>query len=335
MPDSLRQRLRLPVICAPMFLVTGPDLVTAACRNGLVGALPRQNARGIEEFDAWLTRIRRDLDAHRERHPDAAIGPIAVNISRAVMATHLAEHLEVCRRHGVELIISAQGDPTELTKRVHDWGGTVFHDVTSIRFAEKAITAGVDGLTCIGAGGGGHSGLVSHLTLVPRVREMFDGTIVLAGAVASGAAVRAAEILGADLAYIGTRFIATRESSAPQAYKEMLVEASAADLLYTGAVAAVPANWLVPSLRHAGLDTTNLPAPTRRGDYSHLPEDVRPWRDIWSAGQGVELITDIPSVDELVRRLVTEYRAACATPTWPVGADAPVRETEQDGGDGS
>ncbi|MEV0732942.1 nitronate monooxygenase [Polymorphospora sp. NPDC050346] len=316
-PTELRRSLNLPVICAPMFLVTGPELVTAACRNGFVGALPRQNARSIEEFDAWLGTIRRSLRDHHDRHPEAVIGPIAVNISRAIMAEHLDEHLDVCRRHDVELIISAQGDPTELTKRVHDWGGRVFHDVTSLRFAEKAIAAGVDGLTCIGAGGGGHSGPVSHLALVPKVRAMFDGTVVLAGAVATGAAIRAAEVLGADLAYVGTRFIATRESSAPPEYKRMLVDAAAADLLYTDAVASVPANWLVPSLRRAGLDSRNLPVPAVRGDHSHLPPDVRPWRDIWSAGQGVELIDDIPSVDELATRLTNEYLEACSTPAWP------------------
>jgi nitronate monooxygenase len=278
--DQLRHSLHLPVICAPMFLVSGPDLVAAACRNGLVGALPAQNAGSLDRFDTWLAAIGRQLDEHRQLHLDSSIGPIAVNISRALAADHLDEYLGVCRRHGVTLIISAQGDPTELTKRVHDWGGLVFHDVTSVRFAEKAVAAGVDGIICIGSGGGGHSGTVSHLALVPKVRSMFDGTVVLAGAVATGSAIRAAEVLGADLVYIGTRFIATRESMAPPGYKQMLVDAAASDLVYTGAVAAVPANWLIPSLRQVGLDPYTMPASKGRGDYSHLPSGVRPWRDI-------------------------------------------------------
>lgn len=313
----LRESLALPVVCAPMFLVSGPELVTAACRNGLVGALPGQNARGVEEFTHWLHTIRTDLDEHRARHPDALIGPIAVGMSRSLRA-RLDDYLAVCRRYEVDLVISAQGDPAELTRRVHDWGGQVFHDVTSLRFAEKAIAAGVDGLICIGAGGGGHSGTVSHLALVPKVRAMFDGTIVLAGAVTTGAAVRAAEILGADLAYVGTRFIATHESMADPAYKQMLVEGRATDLEYTGAVATVPANWLLPSLRRAGIELAELSPPRERGDHSHLPPDVRPWRDLWSAGQGIELIDSVLPVDELVARLRTEYVAASSVPAWPV-----------------
>ncbi|MCT2582239.1 NAD(P)H-dependent flavin oxidoreductase [Actinophytocola gossypii] len=314
---SLRRSLALPVVCAPMFLVSGPDLVIAACRNGLVGGLPGQNAQGVDELADWLRTIRVALDSHRERHPGAPIGPVAVGVTRA-MRPRLDEYLDVCRRYDVDIVISAQGDPTELAKRVHDWGGRIFHDVTSIRFAEKAIAAGVDGLICIGAGGGGHSGTISHLTLVPKVRAMFEGTVVLAGAVSTGAAVRAAEVLGADLVYVGTRFIATHEATAPTEYKRMLVEGRATDLSYTGAVTTVPANWLLPSLRRADIDLTALAPPSGHGDHSHLPTDVRPWRDLWSAGQGIELIDDVPSVDELVARMSAEYAAAAAVPAWPV-----------------
>ncbi|GAB3429299.1 nitronate monooxygenase family protein [Actinophytocola sediminis] len=299
-----------------MFLVSGPELVAAACRNGLVGALPMQNARGIEELDDWLATITTSLDDHRERHPDARIGPIAVGVTRALLP-QLDDYLAVCRRHGVQVVISAQGDPTALTQRVHDWGGRVFHDVTSIRFAEKAVAAGVDGMICIGAGGGGHAGTLSHLALIPKVRAMFDGTIVLAGAVATGAAVRAAEVLGADLVYVGTRFIATHESLAPAEYKQMLVDSAAADLDYTGAVATVPASWLRPSLRRLDIDPAGL-TPRGRGDYSHLPAEVRPWRDIWSAGQGIELVDEVLPVDEVVARLTDEYVAASSIPAWPV-----------------
>lgn len=311
---ALRARLRLPAVCAPMFLVTGPDLVREACRAGLIGGLPRQNARTLEQFTQWLADIRAALDDDAGRDPGARIGPVAVNLATRLPADVLAANLEVCRRYGVDIIISAAGNPAELIKRVHDWGGTVFHDVTSLRFAEKAIAAGTDGLTCIGAGGGGHSGTVSHLSLIPKVRAVFDGTIVLAGAVSSGAAIRAAEMLGADLAYLGTRFAATRESMAPPAYKDLLVSQTSAGLRYTGDVVGVPANWMAQSMRDIGLDPDNLPAPSGPMRHDHLPEGVRPWKNLWSAGQGIDLISDIPPVAELVRRLRQEYVDACAVP---------------------
>ena len=312
---TLRGQLTLPAICAPMFLVTGPALVREACKAGVIGGLPRQNARSFERFEAWLAEISADLDAFRAENPTARVAPVAVNLATRLPPDELAAHLEVCRRHGVEIIISATGDPTELVGRVHDWGGKVFHDVTNLRFAEKAIAAGADGLTCIGAGGGGHSGTISHLALIPQVRAMFDGVIIMAGAVSSGAAIRAAEILGADLAYLGTRFIATEESDAPQAYKDLLVSQNSAGLMYTGKIAGVPANWMAESMRMVGLDPADLPEPLGKGmRHDHLPEGVRPWLNLWSAGQGIDLIRDIPSVAELARRLRAEYVAACEIP---------------------
>lgn len=311
---ALRSRLTLPAVCAPMFLVTEPALIREACIAGVVGGLPRQNARTLEQFEGWLVTIRRALDDEAARNPGARIGPIAVNLATRLSPEDLTANLEVCRRYGVDIIISATGDPTELVSRVHDWGGSVFHDVTSLRFAEKAIAAGADGLTCIGAGGGGHSGTISHLALIPRVRAMFDGTIVLAGAVSTGGAIRAAEILGADLAYLGTRFIATQESSAPPEYKRLLLSQSSADLRYTAAISGVSANWLAESMRGLGLDPDDLPVPRGRMRYDHLPDGVKPWKNLWSAGQGIDLIDDIPTVAELVRRLRREYVAACELP---------------------
>lgn len=309
---KIRESLTLPAICAPMFLVTGPDLVREACKAGVIGGLPRQNARTFELFEAWLKDIREALDKHAAENPKARIAPIAVNIATRMPDDELAKHLEVCRQYGVEIIISAAGDPTELIKRVHDWGGKVFHDVTSLRFAEKAAAAGADGLTCIGAGGGGHSGTVTHLSLIPKVRAFYDGTIIMAGAVSTGAVVRAAEVLGADLAYMGTRFIATQEADCPDEYKALLVSETSSDLMYTGKVAGVPANWMVESMRRVGLDPANLPEPSGKGmRHDHLPEGVTPWKNLWSAGQGVDLIEDVPSVAELVRRLRAEYIAAC------------------------
>jgi nitronate monooxygenase len=313
--DALRSRLVLPAVCAPMFLVSGPELVAAACKSGLVGGLPRQNARTMQVFEEWLRQIRDELDAFAADHPGARIGPVAVNLATTFEDDELAAHLELCARYGVDIIISAQGNPATLARRVHDWGGRIFHDVTSIRFAEKAIAAGVDGMTCIGAGGGGHSGTVSHLVLIPKIRSMFDGVIVMAGAVSTGAAIRAAEILGADLSYLGTRFIATRESRARDSYKAMLVAGRSTDLMYTGDIAGVPANWMTESMRTVGLDPADLPKPTGPGlTHGHLPDGVKPWVNLWSAGQGIDLIDDVPPVAELVARLRREYVAACQAP---------------------
>lgn len=317
--SAIRQRLSLPAVCAPMFLVSGPALVREACKQGLVGAIPRQNARTLEEFDGWLTEVRRDLADYAAEHPRVRIGPLAVNLTK-MAPDELTANLELCRRHGVEIIISATGDPTELAARVHDFGAQVFHDVVNLRFAEKAIAARVDGLTCIGAGGGGHSGTLSHLALVPKVREMFDGVILMAGAIGHGAAIRAAEVLGADLAYVGTRFIATREANAPDAYKQLLVSETSKGLRYTDALGGPPANWILESLHRVGLDPDDLPRPLKPMSYDHLPDHAKPWRDLWSAGQSIDLIHDVPSVAELCSRLRREYVEACAVPDMAAAA---------------
>jgi nitronate monooxygenase len=315
LPAELRDRLTLPAICAPMFGVTGPALVREACLAGIIGALPRANAGSEDTFAEWLATIDRDLRRAAERDPSRRIAPIAVNLRIQLGGADFDRQLRLCARHGVQIIITAGGDPTEAARRVHEHGMLLYHDVTSLRFAEKAIAAGADGLTCIGAGGGGHSGTLGHLVLVPKVRTMFDGTIVIAGSVSTGAAIRAGEVLGADLAYLGTRFIATRESDADIAYKQLIVQNNSTDLLYTPDIAGVPANWMVESMRRLGLDPDNLPKPRRRGrTYDHLPPHVRPWKTLWSAGQGIDLIDDIPSVAELVRRLRAEYVAACGLP---------------------
>jgi nitronate monooxygenase len=312
----IRAALTLPAICAPMFLVTGPALVREACKAGVIGGLPRQNARSVEEFEAWLAEITEALKAHRDAQPHARIAPIAVNHPTRMAPDDLAANMALCAKYGVEIIISVGGDPTELVARVHDFGGKVFHDITSLRFAEKAIAAGADGLNCIGAGGGGHSGTITHLALIPRLRAIYDGTLVLAGAVSTGAVIRAAEVLGADLAYLGTRFIATQEAEAPAEYKELLVSQTSTELAYTGDIAGVPANWMVESMRRVGLDPENLPKPLGRGmRHDHLPQGVTPWKNLWSAGQGIDLIDDVPTVAELVRRLRAEYVAACETPS--------------------
>jgi nitronate monooxygenase len=313
LPDTWLSRLRLPVICAPMYHVTTPELVMAARRAGVVGALPRGNAPDFETFDRWLEQI-----AHDGGGDSTQTGtPLAVNLSTRMTADEMEQHLKACHRHGVELIISATGDPTALIQRSLDHGMRVFSDAVNLRFADKAIAAGAHGIIAIGSGGGGHSGTINHLTLVAAIRKRFEGTVVMAGAVDSGAAVRAAEILGADLAYIGTRFIATHESGASAEYKQMLVEAKASDLVYTPNLNGVHANWLRPSMRKVGLDPDHLPLREEgaRG-YGHLPAGVVPWSNLWSAGQGVEHIDDIKSVGELVDQLERDYRAACALPSF-------------------
>jgi len=312
--SKLRAALVLPAVCAPMFLVSNPELAREACLAGLVGALPRANARSLDIFAGWLGDIEAARVARKSWDPAARVGPLAVNLMTRLPVAELDHEIEVCMRHGVEIFISATGNPAQVAARVHAAGGTIFHDVTSFKFALKAIDAGVDGLTCIGSGGGGHSGTINHLALIPRIRRIFDGTLLMAGGIATGAAIRAAEVLGADLAYMGTRFIATRESGVDPAYHQMLVESTSADLLYTARISGIPANWMVKSMERLGLDLANLPVPGGKGvSHDHLPQGMQPWKNLWSAGQGVDLIDDIPSVAELVARLRREYVAACET----------------------
>lgn len=299
--------LTIPVVCAPMFLVSGTDLVVEACKAGLIGALPSANARDEAQFAQWMDEIAVRLDAFRAR--GGAPGPLAANLNvragERILTPRFSADLETCRRHRVPLVITVNGDPSPIVPAVHDWGGLVLHDVTTLRHAQKAIAAGVDGLILVCGGGGGHSGLMNPFAFVPQVRELFEGVIVLAGAMATGAAVHAAQVLGADLCYMGTRFIATRESVAPQAYKEMIVRAASQDLAYTSVFThGAPAMMLHESIRAAGLEPSELPGlPT-------APEGVKPWRDVWAAGQSVGLIHDIPTVADLVDRLTTEFKAA-------------------------
>ena len=309
LPESIAGCLSLPAICAPMFAVSGPELVREACRAGLVGAFPSKNAGDLAGLDGWLEAIRKDL-RESEDGPDP-VGPIAVSLASSLDEEALGAHLDVCARRGVRIIITAARDPTVVAKRAHDLGMLIFHDVTNMRFVEKAIAAGVDGLNCIASGGGGHSGLINPFVFVRRVRAMFSGTIVLGGAVSDGFMVRAARVLGADLAYMGTRFIATRESRATPEYKQALVENGLSDLMYTDKLVGVHANWLRSSMLRAGLDPQALPEHQGRGRrHDHLPPQAVPWRTVWSAGQGMELIQDIPSVRELVDRLLCEYGQA-------------------------
>lgn len=298
--------LRLPVIVAPMFLVSGIDLIVAACEAGMVGALPASNARDADGFEAWLDMI---TDRLRDR---VSAAPFAVNIN--VQPGRYADPERIigtCARHRVPLIITSVGDPAEMVARVHDWGGKVFHDVTTVRHAEKAVEAGVDGLILVCAGAGGHAGSASPFSLLPRVRRFFDKTIVLAGGVGDGAGIVAAQALGADLVYMGTRFIASAESTASPDYKAMIVRSDIADILYTPAISGVPANFLRPSLLANGIDPALL-RPLAKGARPDFGDGVRAWRDVWSAGHASALVDRISTVKEIADQLAEEIAVAHA-----------------------
>ncbi len=319
LPQDLRNCLTVPVFAAPMFLCSGIALATACCKAGIIGSLTRNHCRDLQELEFQIKTVTEELARFSHEFPQKIIGPLAVNISPTFGRDEFREHLRVCSQHGVKIIVTSVGDPTQNAPLIHDASMLHFHDATTIRFAEKAVAAGVDGVVAIGAGGGGHAGTISHLAFIPQVRAIFDGTIVMAGAISNGAAVRAAEILGADLAYMGTRFIATEEASAPDAYKKMLVDGGIDDVVYSRGVNGLPASWLKASLREAGLDPDNLFIPDGRST-AHLPKGIEPWRDIWSGGQGVGLINAIPTVAELVRQLQEEYIAACAIQDMTIAA---------------
>ena len=311
--QDIRDCLTLPAFAAPMFLCSGTELAIACCQAGIIGSLTRNHCRDDAEMEAQLRTVSEVVKRFAEANPGKVIGPLAMNISPNASPQDFRHQLKVCKRYGVRIVVTSVGDPTQNAPLVQEYGMLHFHDATTIRFAEKAALAGANGIVCIGAGGGGHAGTISHLAFVPQVRTMFAGTVVMAGAISTGAAIRAAEMLGADLAYLGTRMIATRESAAPDEYKAMLVAGGVTDVIYTKGVNGMPASWLKASLREAGLDPDHLVIPDKRGT-GHLPKGKTPWRNIWSAGQGIGLIEDLPCVAELVRRLQEEYVAACAVP---------------------
>ena len=314
MPNAadLFSDLAVPVIAAPMFLVTGPDLAAAAAEARIVGVVASSSTRTSQEFEEWLEKIDDRLDGFRQR-TGGATGPLAANIGAPSKlrgeTPRYVRDLEVCRKRRVPLVITVKGDPTEIVKEVHDWGGLVFHDVTTIRHAEKAAAAGVDGLILICGGGGGHAGVLNPFAFLPQVRKFFSGMIVLGGAISDGKSIRAAQALGADLCYMGTRFIATRESMAPNAYKSMIVASESQDVVYTPVFTkGVSCNFLRKSIEENGFSIARLD--TSAQDFPEQMAARKPWRDLWSAGQGVGLINDVPSVSDLVARLALEYRHA-------------------------
>jgi nitronate monooxygenase len=310
LPPLIRDRLRIPVFGAPMFLVSGPDLVIEQCKAGVIGSFPALNARPQEELDKWLTRIETELAQFQREHPGRKVAPFAVNLIMNKANQRLDADLEVVLAHKVPIIITSLSAPMALVPRVHDYGGIVFHDVIKVRHAEKALEAGVDGLIAVCGGAGGHAGTLNPFALVNELRRIHKGPLVLAGAITNGADVLAAEAMGCDLAYLGTRFIATRESLAMDRYKEMIVDSGAGDIVYTPLFSGVHGSYLAGSIRNAGLDPDHLPANETQGLYRSREDRPKTWKEIWGAGQGVGDIDDIPAVAELVDRLEAEYRAA-------------------------
>ena len=309
LPKALLDNLSLPVIGAPMFIVSQPQLVLAQCKAGIVGSFPALNARPKELLDEWLTMLTEEIAATRLAEPGRKIGPFAVNQIVHHSNDRLDHDVALCVKHKVPMVITSLRAPGDVVKEVHAYGGLVFHDVINVRHAQKALEAGVDGLILVAAGAGGHGGTLSPFVLVSEVRRFWDGPIALSGAMTHGRQILAAQAMGADLAYIGTRFIATSEANAADAYKQMILDSSAADVVYTPYFTGVHGNYLRPSILAQGLDPDNLP-PRDKTSMSFGSDRTKAWRDIWGVGQGIGAIDEIAPVSEVVTRLKREYRAA-------------------------
>jgi nitronate monooxygenase len=308
----LHDRLRLPIIGAPLFIVSTPALVMAQCKAGIVGSFPALNARPASQLDDWLAQITEELADYARANPRAKVAPFAVNQIVHASNDRLEHDVRMCVKHRVPIVITSLRPPAEVVSAVHSYGGIVFHDVISLRHAEKAAGQGVDGIIAVCAGAGGHAGLLSPFALVKQIREIYSGTIILSGAMSTGADVLAAQALGADLAYMGTRFIATAEANASAAYKQMLIDAKAEDIVYTSLFSGISGNYLRGSVVHAGMDPDNLPqADKAKMNFgSGGNTELKAWRDIWSAGQSVSGIHEIETVEILVDRMAGEYAAA-------------------------
>ena len=317
LPQNLQSRLRLPVIAAPMFLISNPELALACCRNGVIGTFPALNERTSEGFEAWLET----MNAGLAESPDAA--PYGVNLVVHRTNPRWQADLELCVKHEVPLVITSLGAASQVVEAVHSYGGLVFHDVTNRHHAVKAAEAGVDGIIAVAAGAGGHAGTQNPFSLLADIRQMFDGIVILAGAISTGSDVFAARAMGADLVYMGTRFINTAESGAPEAYRGMICEATSQDIIHTPAVSGIPANFMRQSLEAAGFPMEELmkPGAVDYGNKLKPQEDeAKAWKTVWSAGQGVSAIDDVPTVSELVERCTEEYgqaRNRVSDDPWP------------------
>ena len=308
----IEENITMPVIGAPLFLVSGPDLVIAQCKAGIIGSFPALNARPQHVLEEWIIRIKKELAEYQEQNPDAKVAPFAVNQICHASNDRLMQDMETCVKHEVPIIITSLRPPAEVVEAAHSYGGLVYHDVISVRHAKKAAEQGVDGLILVCAGAGGHAGALSPFALLREVKKWYEGTVILSGSIGDGHSVASAIALGADFAYLGTRFIATEEANADAEYKKMLEESAAADIVYSSLFTGVHGNYLKPSIKNAGLDPDNLP----NADKSAMNfgsggnTDSKAWKDIWGSGQGIGGIKDSPSVAELVARIKAEYKDA-------------------------
>ncbi len=301
--------MTLPVICSPMFIVSSPTLVIEQCKSGVIGSMPALNARPSELLDDWLAQITETLDDVRAKEPGRKVAPFAINQIIHSSNDRLDNDMQTCARHKVPMIITSLRAPDDVVKHVHEWGGLVFHDVTTIRHAEKALEAGVDGLILVASGAGGHAGKLSPFAILPEVRKFFGGPIALSGSITNGSSILAARALGADFAYIGTRFIASHEANADERYKKMIVESAAKDILYTPFFTGIPGNYLTPSIIASGLNPENLTEEEKLATNFGSTR-VKPWKDIWGAGQGVGSIDSVESTADIVNNMKQEYNAA-------------------------
>ncbi|MEA1080978.1 nitronate monooxygenase family protein [Marinobacter qingdaonensis] len=315
LPAHLSRNLRLPLVAAPMFLISGPELALACCREGVIGSFPALNQRTSEGFEAWLVQMNTELARLRQDQPESTLAPYAVNLIVHRTNPRWQADLELCVKHEVPIVITSLGAASQVVDAVHGYGGLVFHDVTNQKHARKAAEAGVDGIIAVAAGAGGHAGTINPFVLVHEIREVFDGLILLAGGLSHGEDLLAAEALGADLAYVGTRFINTEESQADDAYRNMIIEAVSADIIHTPAVSGIPASFMRQSLEAAGYPMDKL---HQAGDIDYgeklkpVDDEAKAWKTVWSAGQGVSQIHDVLTVQALVQRLSDEYQQARA-----------------------
>ena len=312
LPDILKNNLSVPVVGAPLFIISRPELVIAQCKAGVVGSFPALNARPQELLSDWIKEIKDELGQYKEDNPEAKVAPFAVNQICHLSNDRLFKDVETCVKHEAPIIITSLRPPEDLVKAAHSYGGLVFHDVISTRHAQKAVEQGVDGLILVCAGAGGHAGALSPFALLRETREWYDGTILLSGSISDGYSVASALAMGADLAYIGTSFIATKESEADDNYKKMLVESSAKDIVYTNYFSGVHGNYLSPSVERAGMDPANLPEAdkTKMNFNSGGNASAKVWKDIYGSGQGINAIKETTSVSDLVNKISTEFKQA-------------------------
>jgi nitronate monooxygenase len=325
LPPILTERLRLPVVASPLFIISGPDLVIEQCKAGIVGSFPALNARPAEQLEIWLERITRELAEWDAAHPDTPSAPFAVNQIVHKSNDRLQHDMDVCAKFKVPIVITSLGARTEINDAVHGWGGIVLHDVIDNQFAKKAIDKGADGLIAVAAGAGGHAGFQSPLALCQEIREWWDGPLLLSGAIAHGRNILAAQAMGADMAYIGSAFIATQEANAVEPHKAMIVECSAKDIVHTNLITGVHGNYLKPSIRNAGMDPDNLEtSDPSKMDFSSNRQKPKAWKDIWGCGQGIGAVTSVPRAGDLVARLSREYEQAQADLQAKIDAKAEV-----------